>query len=77
VNPPPLWRWVAAGMCVLCWLTISLFFFVSLQLLTVDEEWKGWWDVWPVLVIYGIGTAIAGVVVTALLRPRFRPRKSS
>ncbi|MDQ4046353.1 MAG: hypothetical protein M3127_03175 [Actinomycetota bacterium] len=49
---------------------MSLFLYVTLQLLTVDEEWEGWWDVWPVFLVYGVGTAGAGVVITLLLRPR-------
>jgi hypothetical protein len=55
---------------MLCWLIVSLFLYVTLQLLTVDEEWEGWWDVWQVLLVYGVGTAGAGVVITLLLRPR-------
>ena len=70
MNPPRPLRAVAAGLCISCWLIVSLFLYFGLQLLTVDEEWEGWWDVWPVLVVYGLGTAGAAVVVTLLLRTR-------
>lgn len=52
------------------WLLISIFFVLALGLMSVDEEWEGWSDLLPLVLIYVVFTAIVWVIMWLLVRTR-------
>lgn len=52
------------------WLLISVFFVLALGLMSVDEEWEGWSDLLPLVLIYVVLTAIVWVIMWILVRTR-------
>lgn len=52
------------------WLLISVFFVLALGLMSVDEEWEGWSDLLPLVLIYVVFTAIVWVIMWILVRSR-------
>ncbi len=52
------------------WLLISVFFVLALGLMSVDEEWEGWSDLLPLVLIYVVFTAIVWVIMWILVRTR-------
>lgn len=52
------------------WLLISVFFVLALGLMSVDEEWEGWSDLLPLVLLYFVFTAIVWVVMWILVRTR-------
>ena len=52
------------------WLLISVFFALALGLISVDEEWEGWSDLLPLVLLYVVFTAIVWVVMWILVRTR-------
>lgn len=52
------------------WLLISVFFVLALGLMSVDEEWEGWSDLIPLVLIYVVFTAIVWVIMWILVRTR-------
>ena len=52
------------------WLLISVFFVLALGLISIDEEWEGWSDLLPLVLLYLVFTAIDGVIMWILVRTR-------
>jgi hypothetical protein len=52
------------------WLLISVFFVLALGLMSVDEEWEGWSDLLPLVLIWVVFTAIVWIVMWILVRTR-------
>lgn len=68
--PPSLSRWIAAGVLAGVWTIVALLKFVALQIVSHEDDWGGWVDLWPVCIAYGAGTAILVLGLMFLLRPR-------
>ena len=52
------------------WLLMSVFFVLALGLMSVDEEWEGWSDLLPLVLIYLVFIAIVWVIMWILVRTR-------
>lgn len=60
----------AAFAIVACWLVFSLFAALGVSAMSVDEEWRGWSDAVPLLLIYMILSGICATVVWFMVRTR-------
>jgi len=59
-----------AVVIVACWLMFSLFAALGVSAVSVDEEWRGWSDALPLLLIYIILSGICATVAWFLVRTR-------
>lgn len=50
------------------WLVISVGFALALGLMSIDEEWEGWSDALPLVLLYLVFTAAVWIVVWILVR---------
>ena len=49
---------------------LTLVLFVTIRLMSLDEEWRGWSDAVPLLLLYSVITAVLSGAVWLLLRTR-------
>jgi len=52
------------------WAFLTLVLVVSIRLMSLDEEWRGWPDVVPLLLLYTVITVALSSAVWLLLRTR-------
>lgn len=52
------------------WVFVSLILFVTVRLMSLDEEWRGWSDVVPLVLLYILITGVLSGAVWVLLRTR-------
>ncbi|HVM14360.1 MAG TPA: hypothetical protein VM287_08525 [Egibacteraceae bacterium] len=52
------------------WVFLTLVLLVTIRLMSLDEEWRGWSDAVPLLLLYSVITAVLSGAVWLLLRTR-------
>lgn len=52
------------------WLVVSVFLALAIGLMSADEEWKGWSEALPLLLIYMVFTVVIAIVIWLVARPR-------